>query len=474
MPCAIGSDAMATSALDYHVPSLMHDLVVCPRCRGSLALLAAGLACNDCGRTYPKVDGIPVLFEDPTERIAEWARQLAEFVRDNAGVRAKLLAQMTAERVLDRTRARLERLHAGLGAHADRILALLADADLRPTTAEGGKTARRAVPGEGTITAYYHQIHRDWGWDDARNTEADDMATAVAEVLGHTPMGNTLVLGAGACRLPYDLHHRHGAARTVAIDINPLPFFVARRVIEGQEVRLFELPLRPRHSERVCVDRRLRRSGPPVQGFELVFADGLDPPVRSGAFDTVLTPWFIDQIPTDAALLMPVLRDVLAPGGRWLNFGPLIYHPTHTRLVHRYCVDELLELAETWGFEIERHSYRRMHYMESPDGTQGRTEHVLVSLARKTDAEPQALERAPPPEAWLTDPSQSVPRLAGLDDYRAPHPMFDAVVALIDGQRTTEDIAALLVERHGLPADAATVGVLACVREIHRALTRDE
>jgi uncharacterized protein YbaR (Trm112 family) len=454
----------------------MLDLIVCPRCRGSLTLLddaarSAGVSCNDCGRTYPHIDTIPLLFEDPKAWVTRWERQIADFVRDNADVRAKILAQMTAESTLERTRARLERLHVGLEAHATRVLAVLAQAGLHPGEAADPRKAQpTTVPGEGTITAYYHQLHRDWGWDGTQNTEAMQMAAAVKDVLGDTPLGKTLVLGAGGCRLPHDLHRDHGGTQMVAIDVNPLPFFVARRVIAGQDVRLFELPLRPRHTERVCVDRVLRRHGPATQGIELVFADGLDPPVRPGAFDTVFTPWFIDQIPNDAATLMPMLRNVLAPGGRWLNFGPLIYHPAHTRLAHRYCVDEILELARAWGFEMQRHSYRRMSYMESPDGTQGRTEHVLVSLARKSEAEPPNAAKGEPTQTWLDDPKEAVPRLPGLDGYRAPHPMFEAVVALIDGQRSTAEIAALLVERHGLPSDAATIGVQACLREIHRAL----
>ena len=449
----------------------MLDVLVCPRCRGALASDdAAALVCRDCRRSYPSVDEIPVLFEDPKATVGDWEQQVAAFVRDNADVRAKILAQMTAEPMLPRTRARLERLHVGLETHADRLLALLAEAGLRPSSDGRPSPAPAAVPGEGTITAYYHQIHRDWGWDTSGNVEASEMARAVAEVLADQPLGKTLVLGAGACRLPHDLHREHGGTLTLAIDVNPLPFFVARRVIAGEAVRLFELPLRPRHTERVCVDRTLRRSGPGTRGFALVFADGLAPPVRPGSFDTVLTPWFIDQIPHDIARVLPVLRDVLAPGGRWLNFGPLIYHPAHTRLVHRYCVDEVLELAECFGFQIERHSYQRMPYMESPDGTQGRTEHVLVSLARKTDAQPRGLAQPESDEAWLNDPDLSVPRLAGLEHYRPPHPMFEAVVALVDGRRSTAEIAAILVERNGLPPDAATMGVQACLREIHRSL----
>ena len=42
----------------------IEDLVVCPVCRGSLTQVAAGYACATCDRTYPIVDGIPIMVPD--------------------------------------------------------------------------------------------------------------------------------------------------------------------------------------------------------------------------------------------------------------------------------------------------------------------------------------------------------------------------------------------------------------------------
>ena len=70
-------------------------------------------------------------------------------------------------------------------------------------------------------------------------------------------------------------------------------------------------------------------------------------------------------------------------GGRWLNFGPLIYREEHTSLEHRYCVDEVLELVREAGFRVERYSFGGMNYMQSPASTQGRAETVLTFSAER-------------------------------------------------------------------------------------------
>ena len=45
-------------------PALL-DIVVCPHCRGALAVVGEELVCQgECGLAYPVRDGIPVLLVD--------------------------------------------------------------------------------------------------------------------------------------------------------------------------------------------------------------------------------------------------------------------------------------------------------------------------------------------------------------------------------------------------------------------------
>ncbi|MCA9621318.1 MAG: class I SAM-dependent methyltransferase [Myxococcales bacterium] len=439
------------------------ELARCPRCEGEVLPDPQGLRCVGCAMRFPQVGGIPLLLAEPHAMLADWRARAAEFRDHHAETGDLLLAALATEAKLPSTRLRLSTLRDRLAEHSERLLALLHEAGIEPAARIAEDGAR--VPGEASLTAYYHQIHRDWGWDHASDEVRDGLAE-VEQVLGEpAALGKVLVLGAGACRLAYELHQRHDASLTVALDINPLPFLVARTLLHGGEIPLFELPIRPRASDAVCIERHLRAPTPARPGFAFLFADGLHPPFATASFDTVLTPWFIDQIPKDLADLVPEIHRLLRPGGQWLNTGPLVYHPGHTALAHRYCADEVLDLATAGGFAIAAQRRARLLYLQSPDGCQGRTEDVLTFRALRREA-PEA--NAEPP--WLAATDQPVPHLPGLDGYVAPHPFFAAVARLIDGQRSCRAIAACLVRDHGIPAAQAEAGVAACLREIHRSL----
>ena len=468
---------------------VLHPLLVCPRCRGPLRAPTENapsdrIECNDCGRRFPIVAGIPCLLADPHAEIDEWCFRADDFVRDNAASRDKLLAQVVGGGdVLPRTRARVQRAREHLEEHRDRLLALAQAGGIEPR--KRSTKDRERVPGESTLTAYYHQLHRDWGWGD--RAEVDEVAAAVAAIEAVLPaprrepaeheLGDVLVLGAGACRVPWELHRRRRPRSTLALDLNPLPFIVVRKLLDGDEIKLFEFPIRPRSSESAVVEWTYRLDTTPddnAHRFYLAFADGLDPPVSPHRFDTVITPWFIDQIPKDLGDIFATLRAVLKPGGTWINHGPLIYHPAHTAFLHRYCVDEVLELAEAAGFSIETHAFTRMPYMVSPAGSAGRSEMVLtlratMRAADVVDAPSEAESEGPP--AWLTDPTVPIPRLPGLESYQPPHPMFAVIASAIDGTATAADIGRLLSQKHNVPAGTATEGVLAALGEIRRALS---
>ena len=436
----------------------------CPRCAGPCS--ADPIACDECGFAYPTYDGIPVLMARPHELVEQWRFRLAEFETTTESTRTRIIADAATLPLRPGTRARLERLAQGLATHREIVVGLLGEAGITPTRRTAPEPA--GVPTEGSISAYIHHIHRDWGWDEDGSTENRDSLAAVQAVLEAPPrLGAMLVLGAGACRLASELH-RLGAELTVAVDINPLPMIVARRVLAGERVRLLELPLAPPDLAHVAVERSLHSAAGPAQGFVQIFADAFALPFEGGCFDTVLTPWFIDQVPRDIADLLPEIRRLLKPTGRWINHGPLIYAPSHTPTPARYPADELFALIETSGFAVARRREDRLTYLQSPACTRGRSELVLSFVATVDAVRTEDGPTVDAP-AWTEDPTVPVPRFEGLLRYVAPHPLFATVATLVDGERTADAIAAILVRDYALPTHAATAGVLGCLREIWRA-----
>ena len=79
----------------------------------------------------------------------------------------------------------------------------------------------------------------------------------------------------------------------------------------------------------------------------LVAADALQPPFADGAFDTVVTPWFIDIIGEPFARVAARINLLLKPGGRWINFGSLAF----SRAAHaeRISLEEVRELLPQVG-----------------------------------------------------------------------------------------------------------------------------
>jgi hypothetical protein len=256
----------------------------------------------------------------------------------------------------------------------------------------------------------------------------------------------------------------------LALDINPLPFLVTGLLLAGREVLLTELPAHPRKSNAAAVQRRLTCPLPTAPQLALLFADGLKPPVEPGTFDTVVTPWFVDQVPEDAAVVPELVNDLLCDGGSYICTGPFVYEAAHTRPALRYCADEYIEAVGRSGFVVTSASYETESYAASPLSTQGRTEHVLYMHARKVAAGAKGRRSRLPsflkPGAGATDP---VSRPEGLDGVEFSTPAVAEVATLINGQRTVLQIAELLIERGSLADDGtADAAVRGCLKAIFK------
>lgn len=435
---------------------ILQGLLRCPRCQKSTLLREEGAwSCPGCSTRFPDVGDVPWLFPDPAAALAEWRARLHALVQSIVREAQSLRRELELPGLHALTRRRLDLLATAQADHALRLQALLAPLGLAGLEArpEVHDAVGTELPMSQDLTSYYVNVHRDWVWGEAENAAS---LQQLKQVIGAAPLGRTLVLGAGAGRLAYDLHTSCSPAFTLALDLNPLLLLVADRVARGGAVDLHEFPIAPRRLEDHAILRTLRAPAPVDARFRVLGADALRAPFAPRSFDTVVTPWFIDIVPEDFAYLVPRINALLEQGGRWLNFGSLSF--AQRSAASCYGREEVEALVAAGGFGLKAIGEARIPYLCSPASRHGREETVLTFAAVKERKVP------PPPEhvvlpRWLTHGEGAVPLLPSFEATSLATRIQAFILALIDGERSAADIARYLVEQRLMTAAEAEVAV---------------
>ncbi len=425
------------------------DFVACPRCdKTPLAENNGGYRCSACKADYPSVGGIPWLFAEADASLGEWRNRLHFSLQQLANESQRIRAELAANDVSSLTRKRLERQVEAVDEHRNLLRNILEPVDIRSLQAsyESYLALRTRLPIDQGIQTYYANMHRDWCWGDTENEASlSEIKAIISEGDGeHHALGDTLILGAGACRLAYDIHMQLDTAQTIAMDFNPLLLLVARSVMQGDELELYEFPLAPKSLEDFAVLRKLSAPEPVRENFDFAFGDALRPPFAAASFDTVVTPWIIDIVNETLPVQAVRINRLLKPQGRWINFGSLAFdHPERAR---RYSSEETLEIVELAGFAPPHARETTMPYMCSPASRHGRHETVFTFAATKTgDVDAPARHKALPD--WIVTGKEPVPLLQSFRSQALSTQVYSYIMSLIDGKRTIADMAKILEQQ---------------------------
>jgi len=464
--------APATDVLGALTP-----LLACPACKRestALAVRVEHLVCGNCKIEFPILRSggarIPWLFREPEATRLEWRARFNEFLHANSVEHARLQRALAETRRSKAAAARVSTLLRAREAQRKEIVELLGPLALgaaraAPTLDRAAVLHDKPRTRDGLATGY-DDLLRDWGWDSVEN---DSRVECVREVLPERKSfraGKLLTLGAGACRLSYDLHLRYAPELSVALDFNPLPLLLAGRVLHGETLTLHEFPLAPLNAASTAPARAC--SAPQPLGseapFALVAGDALRAPFKAGSFDTVVTPWLLDSVPQSVGDWARVVNRLLARGGTWINTGPVAF--SHRNEVWCYGEDEVLELVAANGFTVLASERKPVPYLQSPASGRGRIERVLSFSATKA-ADANAPERAEHYPAWLVDVERPVPDLDELV-VASTHRLLQAqILAAIDGKRSITDIAQLVAKRYGIQKSEAEGAVRRVLAEIY-------
>jgi ubiquinone/menaquinone biosynthesis C-methylase UbiE/uncharacterized protein YbaR (Trm112 family) len=443
----------------------LHRLLACPACGdASLAPTAAGFSCAVCGASFPLVDSIPWLFPEPAAVLGEWRGRLhllLEYLAREAGACRR---ELDSDSLNDLTRQRLQVLAHAYEDQGVRLRKLLAPLELqaRQERYEVHLALGTRLPETQGLTNYYANIHRDWCWGEPENRAACELVAGLFKSAG--PPRRLLVLGAGAGRLAYDLHQSQGIETTVALDFNPLLALVGRRASAGDRLSLYEFPIAPCSIADHAVLRELAAPTPARAGLFFILGDALAAPLAAGAFDAVLTPWFVDIVPDDLPVLMRRVNRLLAPDGNWLFLGSLAWADRPPSQC--YSLEELLGLAPAAGFAPGPVREEKMPYMNSPASRHARVETTIAFAAAKRGEVARPGPAVMRPE-WLKDPDLPVPALPSFREQSLSTRVYAFIMAMIDGRRSIRDMATLMEEQQLMPASDAIPAIRQFLARMH-------
>jgi len=435
----------------------LDHLLACPACRAgevSFSERLKVLSCNQCNRGFPVFQcgkkQIPWLFTDPTTTRLEWKARYHGILHENSMELERLRQARDEGRCSKVGRRRIADLLQARESHRNQISEILAPLELDNIDwpADSASLLQGKLPRSQGLSSYINNIFRDWAWN---NGENDAMFAAVENVLSAVrkkSLGSVLTLGAGACRLPYEIHRRYSPELSVALDFNPLLLQIAAHVMQGNTIPLYEFPLAPLNAASFAVLQEL--SAPEIlanDNFHFLLADASNPPFRDGCFDTVVTPWLIDIIPQDLKTFIPQVNRCLTEGGVWINTGSLAFF--HENESWRYSEEEVLELLEQNGFDVVSAERQTVPYLQSPHSGYGRAEKIFSFSARKIDTVDVPPARAYLP-GWILNTTLPVPSSTEAAVSSSHYLLKAQVLATIDGKRTIKQIGRILARQYGL------------------------
>lgn len=431
------------------------DYLKCPECGAGLKQAEKKTLCSGCSTEFPVIDGVPWLFAAPGESLASWRVRFNALLSSLQVEEEQIKSAQKAQKISDLTTRRLRKLLQAKVEQrkllADLMKPLLQDPASNPELYQSMQL--RDIAGQ-SISGYYTNIHRDWAWPTDENAICTDLVSDLVHRCGDAK--KFLILGAGSGRLAWDIHLKHKPELTVALDINPLMVLAARKVTKGRNLKLYEFPIAPRDMDSIAVLQTCRSPEETPDNLHYILADGLNPPVQSGAFDMILTPWFVDIIPTTLSETASLINQLLAVGGHWVNFGSLAFN--HGDPGANYTPEESLEVVNGSGFFAGHVARHKIPYMQSPHSAHGRVEETFSFHATKVSDTPVfKSNKAPAP--WLTDFSQPVPADRLFTTTGMIYSIYLEVVARIDGKTSINDIARDFGPKHGLPPEEAAVSV---------------
>ncbi len=413
-------------------PNLL-ELLACPSTGCDLQMGDGCLVSADGAQQYPLINNVPWLLPNPHNSLVDWGTKLNHF---NQILLSEIKGlEQSLKHASGPTEERLQRLLNGKQTFLRRVSELMMPVVKAPAATKKAYDALRdRAPTTQNLLSYEANLYRDWVWGEEENNLT---ANIVSQHLSSDEVKKLLVVGAGAGRLAIDLHQAWDSDITVATDINPLLVMAAEYLLSGEDLPFVEFPLQPRKSEFAAVEHLIQGERKP-DNFHFVFSDATKPSFKPGSFDTVVTPWFVDIQPLEFGRFLRQLNQCVPIGGRWINFGSLVFNQKRDALC--YSIEEVQAIALQQGFEISDVAEHEIPYLKSPYNAGYRMERVWSWSAKKI-ADVKALQSPQVLPAWILDSAQPIPSAQYFQQFSFTNRVYSQLAAEVDGKTSIVKIA---------------------------------
>ncbi len=389
-------------------------------------------------------------FAEPKVTQTFWAFEAAKLLQQLRIKQQGLSFQAKQPKNLKLSRQRVKKIIANINIQIVSLEELLSPLNWHKIDPRALSGYMIESPHESQLTQNMGNLFRDWAWGEAENTACLQLLDEIWNP--DLKLDKALVLGAGGCRLAYDMHRKMGFAKTHVADFNPLLFLAAEKVIRGHELELVEFPLVPFDSANYSVPRKLSAPESLSDNFNFHLCDIREAKFVPHSFDMVMTPWLIDVLLMDFAEFCALVNNCLCEGGYWVNFGPLGFN--NPILSDYYSYEEVKHLVAKAGFEIKDEKYEMIPYLHSPASNHHRWERVLTFRAQKVKTvEEPVIRKSREFYDWELDKDAPVEIAVKEMNLEKGYRFNLQLVKLVDGNRSINQIVKQLALENDIPVD---------------------
>lgn len=414
---------------------------------------------------YPKVSDIPWLFPDPKHVLANWRERADRLLQEYAAEIADL-KETIKESSSGLSKKRIETIRLLKIQQLETLKRILEP--MKPGT-KLSLPKKQAfgyrLPFSQGLLGYFPNVARDWGSgaelaDQENRRLFEATLAAIPKNLSTEKPRRILVLGSGASRLAYDIAKHFPSCLIVAFDLNPVLLLAAKLVNDGEKLKAVTFSVSPRDRMNPGQTTDLVAPKGHAPNLNFVFGDVYALPFQSETFDLVISPWLVDILPRRFSELTNSIYRVVKPNGHWVNCGAWFFNFQNE--VDNISLAEAEEIGQSQGWAPLSSSLVETPYLQSAQDNHRRFETMTVFTWQKSTAileKPKSFPRVDDRVEWIRDTTLPVPKLTPFTNSAETYATMAWVLAQVDGNRSLNEIAGILVQQSGMEHDQAVDAV---------------